>query len=184
MNNIKGLKKSKAFACVKFANAQAMKLDRIEDMYNLDFDVFLKTKNKNLQRDLVWTIEQKRELIHSMLLERNIPPITMLCTWEVEEANDRMLVIDGKQRLTTMLDFMKNKFTIVLDDKEYFYKALETLDRELFLIIKNYWLKAVVHNETEVNEFKDNDLIELFKMINFSGTPVDIKHIEELEKIN
>ena len=40
---------------------------------NIDWNVYLPTKGKNLQRDFVWTLEQKRELINSMLIGRHIP---------------------------------------------------------------------------------------------------------------
>ncbi len=37
-----------------------------------DFEVYLPTKGTNLQRELVWTLEQKKELIKSIILEREI----------------------------------------------------------------------------------------------------------------
>ena len=35
--------------------------------YDLDFDVFLPSKGKNLQRPFCWTLDQKQELIMSLL---------------------------------------------------------------------------------------------------------------------
>ena len=45
---------------------------------NIDFDVYLPTKGKNLQRDFVWTLLQKREIIWSILMNRHIPRMSML----------------------------------------------------------------------------------------------------------
>ena len=37
--------------------------------YDIDFDIFLETKGHNLQRPLCWTLNQKQELIFSILSE-------------------------------------------------------------------------------------------------------------------
>lgn len=64
----------------------------------LDFDILLPTKNKNLQRPLVWTLFQKQQLIISILKGIRIPSITVL----VRE-HKHYQVVDGKQRLTTSM---------------------------------------------------------------------------------
>jgi len=45
---------------------------------NIDWDVYLPSKGKNLQRNFVWAIEQKRELIWSILIKRLIPRMAMI----------------------------------------------------------------------------------------------------------
>ena len=72
----------------------------------LDYEVFLPTMGINLQRDYVWNVEQKRELIWSILMKRNIPRMSMINT-----VDDVYQIIDGKQRLSTMIDFYNNKFS-------------------------------------------------------------------------
>ena len=41
-------------------------------MLDIDWNVYLPTRKRNLQRDYVWTIEQKRELIWSIFIGRHI----------------------------------------------------------------------------------------------------------------
>ena len=79
---------------------------------NIDWDVYLPTRGKNLQRGYVWALEQKRELINSMIIGRHIPHCAIVNI--VDPKNDHkdiLQVIDGKQRLSAMVDFYDNKFT-------------------------------------------------------------------------
>lgn len=65
----------------------------------INFDVYLLTKGVNLQRSFVWTIEQKREFIMSILLGRKIMPIAYICVPVVSatnDINDVYQIIDGK----------------------------------------------------------------------------------------
>ncbi len=83
---------------------------------NIDWDVYLPTKGKNLQRDFVWTLDQKRELINSMLIGRHIPHCAILNIVDRKNIRkDIWQIIDGKQRLSSMIDFYNNKFTIEID---------------------------------------------------------------------
>ena len=43
----------------------------------IDFDVFLPTKGINLQRGFVWILQQKQDLIQSILIGRKIPEIAI-----------------------------------------------------------------------------------------------------------
>ena len=44
----------------------------------IDWDVYLPTKQMNLQRPLVWTLEQKQELIYSIFKGIQLPPISLI----------------------------------------------------------------------------------------------------------
>jgi hypothetical protein len=58
----------------------------VVDSRKIDFDVYLPTKGINLQREKVWSLLQKRELIMSILMERFIPNI---CTLSLVDYNDK-----------------------------------------------------------------------------------------------
>ena len=145
---------------------------------DIDFNVYLPSKGKNLQRDLVWTIEQKRELIMSVLIGRHIPHCAVINTINKEDSSkDLYLIIDGKQRLTTIFDFIDNKFSIELEGKEYLFSDLPT---EYQQAINYYHFRYYVINEPWDNRITDEQKIAWFKFINFAGTPQDKSHIDNL----
>lgn len=149
--------------------------------YSLDFDVFLSSKGVNLQRALVWTLEQKRQLIYSILKGIYIPPITAVQHHEKKqnETMRTLFIIDGKQRLTTVISFVRGEFGILYEEKEYFFidlaeQAKRTVnDCFRFDIAYSYWDRPVT----------DNQMIAWFEMINFAGTMQDVKHMEKLKKL-
>lgn len=151
------------------------KLDKI------DFDVYLPTKDKNLQRPLVWNIDQKRELIYSMLIKRYIPPIKYISLIN-EDKKDTIQIIDGKQRLSTMLQFINNEFSIFINNVEYCYNELP---KDFQFEISNYFIKgqAMYQSYGKNNKpipISDETKIKWFKLINFSGTPQEQEHINSL----
>lgn len=144
----------------------------------IDFDVYLPTKDKNLQRDYVWTIEQKRELIWSILMNRHIPRMAMLNV--VSGDNDtkgKYQVIDGKQRLSAMIDFYKGLYSLEIDGGEFYFNQLpEDYQR----VIAGYMFPYYIVNEDYGNKFSDEDKISWFRYINFAGTPQDAEHLRSL----
>ncbi|MFA5856902.1 MAG: DUF262 domain-containing protein [Candidatus Pacearchaeota archaeon] len=60
----------------------------------------------DFQRDLVWNKEKQQKLIDSILRGWHIPPIHLVNI----EGNDIFEVLDGKQRLYSIFNFMNNKF--------------------------------------------------------------------------
>lgn len=146
---------------------------------NIDFDVFLPSKGFNLQRDFVWTIEQKRELIWSILIKRNIPSLALINIITEDSGSDGIFqVIDGKQRLSAMFDFYNNKFTLLIDGKEYYYKDLPT---DYQRAIGGYAFSYYLVNEEYNNKITDEQKIQWFMYINFAGTPQDKEHFEKLK---
>ncbi len=138
----------------------------------IDFDVFLPSKGKNLQRGFVWTKDQKHELILSILKGIKLPAITVLYL-----DHKVYKVIDGKQRLCTLIQFMKNEFSINVNNKEYFCSDL-TLEAQSEL---NGSIKSNIGYEYSDKLISDDILIEWFEMINYSGTPQEKDHINNLK---
>ena len=138
---------------------------------SIDFDVYLPSINKNLQRPLVWTLEQKRELIWSVIIGRRIPELSIINRYD-----DTLEIIDGKQRLSTLIDFYTNKFTIEEDGVEYF---LKDLPEEFQLLFESYYINYCEILEWE-KPFSDEFKIGWFKQINFAGTPQEKEHLDSL----
>jgi hypothetical protein len=59
------------------------------------------------QRKLVWTAKQRCELVESMLMSIPIPVVYVF-----EDENGKKQVVDGRQRISTMIAFMNNKFSL------------------------------------------------------------------------
>lgn len=59
------------------------------------------------QRELVWSVHQKCELIESIIMGIPIPVFYVR-----ENADGVYVVVDGKQRLTTLFDFINGKFAL------------------------------------------------------------------------
>lgn len=59
------------------------------------------------QRELVWGLHQKCELIESIIMGIPIPVFYVR-----ENADGVYIVVDGKQRLTTLFDFINGKFAL------------------------------------------------------------------------
>lgn len=140
----------------------------------IDFDVYLPTLQKNLQRGFVWTLEQKRELIWSMLLQRPIPNLSLYIDSD-DDSNDIKQVIDGKQRLSTMIDFLNDKFTLLIEGKEYLYSQLPT-DYQIAIRCRPIPCYLAYNSRP----LSDQDKINWFKMINFGGTAQDVEHLKGL----
>ena len=144
----------------------------------IDFDVYLPTKQMNLQREFVWNIDQKRELIWSILMNRNIPRMAMMNVLPNKSDIDGVYqVIDGKQRLSAMIDFYMNKYTLIVANKEYLFNELP-IDYQN--VIKGYHFAYYIAHEPYGKPFSDKDKIDWFIYINFAGTPQDKAHFEAL----
>lgn len=140
----------------------------------IDYDVFLPSINKNLQRDFVWTLDQKREIINSILIGRHIPHIAVVDICDHESKVDSIYqIIDGKQRLSSIIDFYNNKFPIIID----LFKDLPE-DYQICISTQHLRIYRVVEEGVKIS---DQDKINWFKFINFAGTPQDGEHFNNLK---
>lgn len=140
---------------------------------NFDFEVFLPDYGKNLQRELVWTLSQKQEIIKSIIVERNIPPIYMVIK-NFCENNEVFQIIDGKQRLSTILSFLKDGFTIPFGSQNLHFSELPNDFRNK---IENTTILFHIAYDDAISPINDRKKVETYKFFANAGTPQDIEHI-------
>lgn len=153
---------------------------RYPELAKWDFEVFLPTKGMNLQRDLVWTLEQKQSLIITILRGQKINPIVVIQNDHPSDGHKRYnwQVIDGKQRLTTIFAYLNDEFSIVVDGEQYKYSQLPIDCKKQ---IDGYYLTVDVHYSYQDEPISDETKIDLFEEINWLGTPQEISHMNKLK---
>lgn len=152
----------------------------IRDVADFDFDVYLESKGKNLQRDLCWNQQQKESLIFTILRDQKINPIVVVQVKGTSSKFDEkylFLVIDGKQRLNTVFDFIDGKFSVNIEGKDYLFKDLPEDCQSQILGYNFMW---DVHYHYPDEPITDDTLIDLFEDCNFLGTPQDKNHLDYL----
>ena len=144
-----------------------------------DTEVYLPSINKNLQRPLIWSLAQKQKLIMSVLLERQILPIFIAKVY-TEGSEFTQQVIDGKQRLTTFMQFLENEFPIILNGEEYLFDELhETIQNKILYFDLLVGRKIATLDKP----MSDDDKIEWFAIMGYAGTPMDIEHLTALRDL-
>ena len=133
---------------------------RLIDVYKywIDKEIDL---NPFYQRDLVWTKKQKLAYIMA-IFEKGIETKPTFIVNVVK--NPKMEVLDGKQRITTLLDFIEL-------NKEHKKTILFHQVRYTRIIKQGY-----------NNDLTDKEKVELFLEINELGTKMSDKHIEKIKE--
>ena len=159
--------------------ARASIKEYAENQYNdiIDYDVFLPTIGKKLQRPFCWTLEQKQALIISIFKDTYIPPICAI-QHKTEGQPTKFEIIDGKQRLSTMIAFYKNEFPISIKGNLYYFNDLPKELQQLYGRFEPNHKLAYSYNDEAIS---DENKIAWFEMINFAGTPQDINHLNFLK---
>lgn len=148
-----------------------------EENIIFDFNVYLPKYKTNLQRDYVWNDFQKGELIKSILIGRKLPKISLIKIHDKKGKFVKYEVIDGKQRLSAIFNFIKDVFPVELYGIHYFYNELPDDWKKQFQF---YYLTAdIAYYYEDEDNISDEDKINWFKLINFSGTPQDENHMDK-----
>lgn len=129
--------------------------------------------NAPYQRGLVWGVTRKRNLIRSLLSGIPVPSIVIndrsvrFEGWDAER-DPFYVVVDGKQRITALRDFVDGKFSVPghwfdVDADEVRFTELDKPAQRKFM-----------HRPIAVSEAKLATLDEerdMFDLINFGGVP-------------
>lgn len=146
--------------------------DILRGGYEIDYDVFLPSKDMNLQRPFVWSLLQKQELILSLLKGIKLTPMAL-----ISYDHKIMRVIDGKQRLSTWVSFCRNEFNIEWNGKSYDFLMLD--EKAKYELIHTSVLADVAYEYPD-KLISDEWKIKWFNLINFAGTPQDKEHMKLL----
>jgi lysyl-tRNA synthetase class I len=126
------------------------------------------------------TTQQKQELVLSILKEVNIPQFAIVVYIPDTKDRDKKIykIIDGKQRLSSILGYCMGEFPIPCDDELFYFSELPK-DIQNFLM--RWEGNAQIAYSYEDEEISDEGLIKWFDLLNFAGTEPDKEHLELLK---
>lgn len=139
--------------------------------------------NRRYQRKLVWTVEEKRSFINSIV---NGYPVPLILLAEIVTDSGRKLeIIDGMQRMNAIMSFIDQEFdldgkyfeldtmadTKILKDQGLIVQKDNVLDRGICADIVRYQIPLSVFQESSTSHID-----EVFRRLNSGG-----KHLSKQE---
>lgn len=126
------------------------------------------------QRNFVWTWPQASKFIESILLGLPIPSVFLFR----EEETQKLLIVDGLQRLTTLHAFKKGRLPNndrvfkLKDVKPRFEgKTLEDLDEDDRLRFEDAIIHAMIIQQMAPDD-SNSSVFHIFERLNSNGTPL------------
>ena len=127
----------------------------------------------DVQRSLVWTIDQKRLLIDSLLREYDVPKIYF--QKKIESGKRFYDVYDGQQRLDTIYKYFENNFSLSNEDPisidgehyEVANRTYDELDQVLQVRLQETQLTCVI-----LEGFSQDEVEDMFLRLQH-GTPLN-----------
>lgn len=145
------------------------------DMYaegEYDFD-------PEYQRELVWTTEQKQAFIKALMIGKaEIQPIFI---YNPTKRKARMEILDGKQRLTAILEYVRGNFEV----EGLYYKDLNSSDISIFNYVPMVYKEIKYYDhKVGLTNMPMQQKIELFLQVNGYGQHVSDEHLEKIKNMN
>lgn len=123
----------------------------------------------SFQRRRVWTRQGKSYLIDSIVRGMPIPQFFIRERVHTKERRTVREVVDGQQRISTILDFIEGKFTVLPShNNELARRTYESLSEHLQQAILSYPLSVNIITTTD-----DASLLEIFSRINAYSIPLN-----------
>lgn len=117
------------------------------------------------QRKSVWTDDAKSYLMDTIIRGKPIPKVFIRQTINVETRQSIREVVDGQQRLRTILSFINDGFVISKKHNEkfggYYFSQLNNVDQDIQAQILNYELAV----DLLVN-LPDKEILDIFSRLN------------------
>jgi len=132
----------------------------------------------SFQRGFIWKRPQASKLIESFLLGLPVPSIFLY----KEKESQKLLVIDGQQRLKTIFGFLRNNFP---DSKSPFYlnavnpkwenKSFSDLNESDKRRFNDSVLRAIIVEQLDPND--NTSIFHIFQRLNTGGTTLNAQEI-------
>lgn len=126
--------------------------------------------DSDFQRKDVWKMQQKRELIESVLMGLPLPIF-----YFNEDKKGRLVVIDGRQRLTALFEYIGNKFELknLKIMSQYNGKKFQDLDPIMKTKIEDYQIFSYIIQPPTPDTVK----FDIFDRVNRGGTQLNKQEI-------
>lgn len=162
--------------------SQAYSIQSIYEWYKKDLLIV----NRKYQRKLVWSIEEKKMLVDSLLQDFPLPLFLL------SKKSEKYEIIDGMQRLNSIFAFIEGEFPILKDKKDLYFdlstlgstkqlldegklKQKEpTLDRSICVEFSNYQVAISIVESSEEERIE-----EIFRRINSYGKHLSPQEIRQ-----
>lgn len=131
---------------------------KIIDLYN-KIEADLLDTSPNFQRKLVWKKQHKYAFINTILLNYPFPEIYIASAdIDVNNLQAKEVVVDGQQRLNTIVDYIKGINDFLDQSKITSFGELSVLEKKQFL---NYPVSV-----KDLKDLPENTVKEIFRRIN------------------
>ena len=157
--------------------------------------------NRRYQRKLVWTLEENRLFIDSLINKFPTPSIIVSEYQEKDDNDEKTMyeVIDGLQRLNAIVRFVNNEYGIIINGEEYFYDTQFTpsanrrkLDGELiqkenvlpFKVCEQFSEEPIPVVITTQKGDRTEKIEQIFGRINSSGRKLSAHDIRQASCIS
>lgn len=129
------------------------------------------------QRGFIWTIAQGSRFIESLLLGLPVPGIFLF----KEPETQKLMVVDGQQRLLTLQSFYKGifgekKFRLVGVSEEFNQRTYDNLAPESQRYLNDSILHATIFQQIEPGNDRSS-VYSVFERLNTGGTPLSPQEI-------
>tara|TARA_R110001592_G_scaffold209888_5_gene461136 strand:+ start:6687 stop:7205 length:519 start_codon:yes stop_codon:yes gene_type:complete len=131
------------------------------------------------QREYVWQAAQQQALLKSIFDSQPIDSVAV--SINEKEVAKYCEIVDGKQRLTTLIKFRAGEFPYILEDgTEIFHADMDAPDQIQFKHTRLTSNELHPHNGEPISEAAK---IEYFLQKNFGGVPQSEEHRLKVEKM-
>lgn len=151
----------------------------LKNIYQGNVDALNKAEKMVLdpiyQRDLCWTLEQKQSYMINLFngLAKCSP--TIIEYYSNDYNTKYYEILDGKQRLTTIFDFIDNKFPIIYENERIYFNDLIDQDKKYLLRFDVKYTRIMPNRLNENLSLKDR--LQIFLEINYLGTKMSDEHL-------
>lgn len=160
----------------RFSKNQDVKINFVNSMIESlihKYYAFGVDMNPEYQRGYVWELEDKQLLIDSIFNNIDIGKFAFIHLNDKKwaETGNGYEILDGKQRLSTIIDFYENRFPY----NGVYYNDLSAKDKNVFL---NHHIV-----QGEVREADRKAVLKYFLMLNRTGKSMDQSQLDKVEKM-